>query len=505
MLRKLIFGVVGLALLLIGAAAALTTFDLRFQISSWRIVLAALMGMDGQSATAATIGQSLQVRPGYVVALYASNLPKARMLRLTATGDLLVSQPRLGQISVLGRDANGDGLPDRQEVLIGGLDRPNGIDLIDGWLYIAEGSAVGRVRFDVASGRVDGSYQRILSGVPEGGNHWTRTLRAGPDGWLYLSIGSSCNVCVETHAWRAAMIRFRADGSAAELFASGLRNSVGFDWAPWSGELFATDNGRDLLGDDFPPCELNRITAGGFYGWPHLNGFGVADPDLGAADAALLKRAINPAFGFRAHNAPLGIRILRSTGLPAGMQRSALVALHGSWNRSTADGYKVVQLRWDDAGNIVESDFLSGFERNGNVIGRPVDIAEAPDGRLFISDDYAGAIYRVNPSGKGSVVPVTAPVTTRPRHTGDPLKNISSDERAKLADVARRLMQQHACVSCHIPGTPTAEKWGSLAERYTLAELTEYFLTPTPPMPVLPLSADQRRTLAVHLLATGGY
>jgi glucose/arabinose dehydrogenase len=503
MLRKLILGVVGLVLLLVGAAAALTTFDSRFQISNWRMVFAALTGMDGQSPTATTVGQSLHVRPGYAVALYATTMPKARMLRLTAAGDLLVSQPRLGQISVLGRDANGDGLPDRQEILIGGLDRPNGIDFLDGWLYIAEGSAVGRVRFDVANGRVDGSYQRILTGIPEGGNHWTRTLRVGPDDWLYLSIGSSCNVCIETHAWRAAMIRFRPDGSGAELFASGLRNSVGFDWAPWSGELIATDNGRDLLGDDFPPCELNRITAGGFYGWPHRNGFGVPDPDFGVADSELLKRAINPVHGFRAHNAPLGIHFLRSPNLPADMQRSALVALHGSWNRSMADGYKVVQLHWDDAGKIVESDFLSGFERNGNVIGRPVDIAEAADGSLFISDDYAGAIYRVIKSGKATVANATAPII-RPLHAGDPLREVSAGERSKSAEVAKSLMQKYACVSCHIPGTPTADKWRSLAERYTLTELTEYFLVPTPPMPVLPLSAGERRTLAIHLLATGG-
>lgn len=504
MLRKLILSAVVLALVVTGATAALTTFDSRFRISNWRIVFSALAGMDGESPTAAIVGQTLRARPGYSVDLYATNLPKARMLRLTGFGDLLVSQPRLGQISVLGRDVNGDGLPDRQEILIGGLDRPNGIDLFDGWLYIAEGSAVGRVRFDVAGGHISGNYNRILTDIPDGGNHWTRTLRAGPDGWLYLSIGSSCNVCIETQAWRAAIIRFRPDGSGAELFASGLRNSVGFDWAPWSGELFATDNGRDLLGDDFPPCELNRITAGGFYGWPHINGFGVPDPDFGVADPAILKRAINPVHGFRAHNAPLGIQFLRSQNLPADMQRSALVALHGSWNRSTADGYKVVQLRWDDDGKVVENDFLSGFERNGTVIGRPVDIAEAHDGSLLISDDYAGAVYRVVKAGIKRATPESVPIISRPRHTGDPLHDVTAADRARSAERARPLMQKHACVACHIPGTPTAAKWNSLAERYTLAELTEYFLTPTPPMPVLALSSDERRILAIYLLATGG-
>jgi glucose/arabinose dehydrogenase len=185
------------------------------------------------------------------------------------------------------------------------------------------------------------------------------------------------------------------DGSRRELFATGLRNSVGLDWAPWDGALYATENGRDMLGDDVPPEELNRIVDGGFYGWPYVHGFRILDPDLGKGHEALLQTALDPAHGFRAHNAPLGIRFLRQAKLPSGYERAALVALHGSWNRRAPDGYSVVSLHWDEAGRIEEKPFLTGFRTGGNLIGRPVDVTEGPDGAIYVSDDYAGVIYRV--------------------------------------------------------------------------------------------------------------
>ncbi len=164
-----------------------------------------------------------------------------------------------------------------------------------------------------------GAFERVVTGLPGGGNHWTRTLRFGPDGWMYVSIGSSCNVCVEKDGRRAALMRFRPDGSGEEVFATGLRNSVGFDWRPEDGQIYATDNGRDLLGDDFPPCELNRVEKGGFYGWPVANGDRVPDPDFGKGQEARIAASIPPVHGFRAHNAPLGMTFLRSRGVPAGV------------------------------------------------------------------------------------------------------------------------------------------------------------------------------------------
>jgi glucose/arabinose dehydrogenase len=170
------------------------------------------------------------------------------------------------------------------------------------------------------------------------------------------------------------------------------------DWTPWDDTLYATENGRDLLGDDLPPDELNRIERHEFYGWPFVYGAGVPDPDFGAGHAAEAARAVTPAHAFRAHHAPLGLAFLRGPSLPPGYSRTALVALHGSWNRSQPDGYKVVALDWQPDGGIIERDFLTGFLGAAGVLGRPAGIAQGTDGTIFITDDYAGVIYRIVPA-----------------------------------------------------------------------------------------------------------
>jgi glucose/arabinose dehydrogenase len=243
---------------------------------------------------------------------------------------------------------------------------------------------------------VTGELERLVTDIPPGGNHWTRTIRFGPDGWLYMNVGSSCNVCREEDPQRrAAMLRFRPDGSDEQTFATGLRNTVGFDWQPGTGDLYGTDNGRDLLGDDFPPCELNRIVQGGFYGFPVANGDRVPDPDFGEGQGDRIAASIPPAHAFGAHTAPLGMRFVRGERVPPDYRGAALVALHGSWNRTEKSGYKVVSLHWAEDGTIDERDFLVGFEQDEDVIGRPADVVEGPDGAFYVSDDYAGVIWRV--------------------------------------------------------------------------------------------------------------
>ena len=174
---------------------------------------------------------------------------------------------------------------------------------------------------------------------------------------------------------------------------------MGFDWQPDTGDLYGVDNGRDLLGDNFPPCELNQIVSSGFYGFPVVNGFGVPDPDYGEGQALLIEKAQSPAHGFGAHTAPLGFRFIEAKKAPAEYQNAALVALHGSWNRTKKAGYKVVSLHWQEDGSIEERDFLVGFEDEEDVTGRPADIVEGPDGAFYVSDDYAGAIWRVEWTG----------------------------------------------------------------------------------------------------------
>jgi len=337
----------------------------------------------------------LKIPNDFNLSFFASDLNAPRMLHVTERGDVLVSLPHGGSVLLL-RDKDGDGRADETTVLLEGLNLPHGIDSHDGWLYVAETDAVGRIAFNEQVGAVTGKYQKILNGLPSGDGHWTRTLRVGPDGWLYVTVGSSCNVCIEEAPERAAMLRLRVDGSDKQLYATGLRNSVDFDWSPIDDAIYATDNGRDWQGDDFPPDELNRIVEGGFYGWPYANGNKIPDPDFGAGQQARIASSLAPVFEFRAHNAPLGMTFLRHQSDDL-YQHAALVALHGSWNRSSKDGYKVVSLHWNERNEIEVRDFVSGFLDGESVYGRPVGVTEAANGTMYISDDYAGVIYRVTP------------------------------------------------------------------------------------------------------------
>lgn len=382
--------------LLLAVVYLFNTYHL--EISSFKVLFNNLF-RGGIASPNQQFEDRLQLPEGFYWSRYAEGLTGARMMVMTGAEDLLVSLPRKGQIWRIAPDRDNDGRADDRELLLDNLDRPHGLALKDHWLYIAERDAVRRIAFDHQSGSVSGAMELLIDGLPGGGNHWSKSIGFGPDNRLYLSIGSSCNVCVEKDARRATMMRFTAEGGQGEVIATGLRNSVGFDWAPWNEALYATDNGRDLLGDNYPPDELNRIENGRFYGWPYINGFGDPDPDLGEGQAHRLAEAVSPEFGFRAHNAPLGIYFNRSNHLPDRFQSSAFVALHGSWNRSIPDGYKVISLHWDGSGAISAKDFMTGFEQKGSVIGRPVDIVQNDEGVLFISDDYSGSIYRVEYRG----------------------------------------------------------------------------------------------------------
>lgn len=355
----------------------------------------AIGGWFRSAPTTGALRNRIRLPEGFSIALYASGLTDARMLRFTEAGDLLVSLPRSGRIVLLERDSDADGRPDGRQDLLAGLNRPHGLDLHEGWLYVAETSALGRVRFDEKARNVSGSFER-LAVLPVGGQHWTRSVRVGPDGWVYVSVGSSCNACREEDPRRSALLRFRPDGTSRQIYATGLRNTVGFDWRPVQNELYGADNGRDFLGDDFPPCELNRIEHGKFYGWPYANGDKAPDPGLGAGNEDEVRESVPPVHNFGAHTAPLGLSFIHGNGLPPGYQGAALAALHGSWNRTEKAGYEVVSLHFDATGKITERKFATGFEQDEEVIGRPVDVAEGPDGAVYISDDYGGNIYRVS-------------------------------------------------------------------------------------------------------------
>jgi len=494
--------IIGLALLLliplclVAGLLATGTVD----ASSLRMLLNVMVGAPGPPAEDGVLRQRYEVPAGFTLDLYVADLPKARFLRVTPAGDLLVSRPHSGDILLLRRDDNGDGRPDGRETLLTGLHRPLGLDIHEDWLYIAESNRVGRIRFDSDSGTVAGELEPLVDNLTDDGNHWSKTVRIGPDDKLYLTQGSTCNICVEDDPRRAAMMRFELDGSQPEVIATGLRNSVGFDWAPWNGALYATDNGRDLLGDDTPPCELNRIEPGHFYGWPYYYGDNVPDPDMGVDPLAAERTPTAPAHGFRAHNAPLGIRFLRAESLPPEYRRTALVALHGSWNRSSPDGYKVVAVHWT-ADGIEERDFLTGFNRDGTISGRPVDVTEGPDGDIYVSDDYAGAIYRIRPGGSGASgtggIAVTA---AHSRLDEAPPSWLQDADLARMAQDGAALYRRLECRGCHEDGENPARLEG-LATRLGYQAVVEVLGAPPPPMPVFPLSETEKRELAAFLLA----
>jgi glucose/arabinose dehydrogenase len=488
LLVKLLLGLV-LAILVLGTGLVLLVPGIH--LSSIPMILNVMAGSSTDTPSN-TLLQRLEVADGFEFSVYARDLPNPRMLYLASPRHLLVSSPRGGKVMLI-TDDDGDGIADGRRALLEGLNRPHGLEFNDGWLYVAESSQVGRIAFEPGTGRVSGDYQAVVSGLSDDGNHWSKSIRFDQQGWMYVAMGSTCNVCEEEDQRRATIMRYRADGSGGEVYASGLRNSVGLDFAPWDGSLYATDNGRDLLGDDYPPCELNRIEAGAFYGWPYLNGDNEPDPDFGAGKESLRSSAVPPVFSFPAHNAPLGIHFVTSPIPAADFERTALVALHGSWNRSQPDGYKVVSLHWDAQGAISTRDFLWGFEREGDIVGRPVDISSDGNGGFFVSDDYAGVIYRVS-YGRGA-----APASTAVAPRADDTVAPQLTEPALVAAGAE-VYRRFPCADCHGSTTLTPVPLNQLHERYDLDTLAEYFLTPTPPMPQFDLNREQREQLAHYLI-----
>jgi glucose/arabinose dehydrogenase len=460
----------------------------------------ALSGAQVEGVDDATLERRMSLPDGFAIDTYATGLPNVRLLAVTPAGDLLASLPRRGEVVLLPREKGGGDA----RVLLSGLDRPHGIDWKDGWLYIGEASAIARVRFDPDTRRVKGVPERFITGLPEGGNHWTRTVHVGPDDRIYVSVGSSCNVCEEEDPRRAAILRYELDGSGEEIYADGLRNSVDFAWHPVTGDLYATDNGRDLLGDDFPPGEINRVVRGGFYGWPYRNGAGLSDPDFGGKAPEREAAAISPAHELPAHSAPLGMAFYTADAFPERYRDAAFVALHGSWNRSRKQGYEVVVVRFREDGSSERETFLSGFEVDEAVSGRPVGIAVGPEGELFVSDDYTGSIYRVRygTAQQGGAIAAAVPM----RASGDPLANVGGSERVQAESRGAALWRANACGTCHIEGEGNAPPrvLSKLASRYDLASMEQFLLAPQPPMPRYSFTPKELRDLSIYLFVRFG-
>jgi len=349
---------------------------------------------------------------GFSISVFADNLPNARGLALGDNGVVYVGTGREGKLYAV-QDPDGDGVAEASFVLAENLYMPNGVAYKNGALYVA---AVNRIlRYDDIGRHLSNPPKPVVvyEQFPGDKHHGWKYLRFGPDGKLYTAVGAPCNSCESQQDIYTSLVRLDADGKNLEILARGIRNTVGFDWQPGTGALFFNDNGRDYLGDDAPPDELNRWSAPGeHFGYPYCHGGDIPDPVL--AGDKKCSEFKPPVWKYKAHIAPLGMRFYQGKQFPATYQNQLLVAQHGSWNRTEPQGYKVVMVKFGANGlPVAEEDFISGWlTKSGGVLGRPVDILTLPDGSVLISDDKFGIIYKVSyrPSaGKSQAKPYWSP------------------------------------------------------------------------------------------------
>ncbi len=368
--------------------------------------LASCSGPDEPATTAAEAIPPIELvrlPDGFRMNLYAHGLNQPRFMAWSPEGVLYVTEPTDGEVVAL-PDSNRDGLADKETTWVSGLDRVHGLGFHEGYLYLAETGRV--IRYPFEEGEVArGEPEVVVADLPAGGQHWTRTIAFGPDGMLYVAAGSSCNFCEEEDARRAAVTRYTDTGDDETVFASGLRNSVGISFHPVTGELWATDNGRDWLGDDLPPEEVNILREGQFYGWPYAYGERIPDPELGPTAPERVAASVPPLISLQAHSAPLGLTFYTGDAFPTEYHGDLFIAQHGSWNRSSPVGYQVLHVDLEGEDRSVPGDrqpFASGFLRPEGSWARPVDLSVGPDGALYITDDRNGTIYRISYGEEGS-------------------------------------------------------------------------------------------------------
>ncbi len=334
----------------------------------------------------------IKIADGFRMGVFADlGSGRPRVLAQDPNGVIVASLTSEGKVVALA-DKNGDGISDQQINILTGLNSPHGL-LFDGNdLYVAESGRVSRYYYDKNTFKV--SQKKELFQLPTGGGHFTRTIKVFGDK-LYTSVGSSCNVCNEKDKNRAAVLVSDLDGNNLRVYASGLRNTVFFT-RDSSGRIWGNDMGRDLLGDNLPPDELNIISEGN-YGWPYCYGQKIRDGSFeGGTKENYCVNTKPPIFEYPAHVAPLGITFISSDLFSPSDQGSLLVAMHGSWNSSVPVGYKIVKLSILGGEVTQVEDFITGFIKNGEVLGRPVDLMFDNKGYLYISDDKSGLIYVVS-------------------------------------------------------------------------------------------------------------
>ncbi len=357
------------------------------------VVLAGVLWMRGLPPGPGDLS-AIRLPDGFHIARFADSVPGARSLARGAHGTVFVGARGASVVYAL-TDPDGDGRADSVYRLGGGFDQPTGVAFRDGALFVAD---IGRLwRFDSIEDRLGSPPEPALvtAALPREGWHALRFIAFGPDGLLYVGSGAPCNACLRDDARLGTILRLDVHGGEPEIFARGVRNSVGFDWHPATGELWFTDNGRDWMGADTPPDELNRATAAGqHFGFPYCHGGVVPDPEFTARGCT---EFVQPVVRLDAHVASLGMRFYPGSMFPPAYRGRIVIAEHGSWNRLIPVGYRLTTVRLDDGEPRYEP-FASGWLRRmrRSAWGRPVDVLVMPDGALLVSDDHAGAVYRIS-------------------------------------------------------------------------------------------------------------
>jgi glucose/arabinose dehydrogenase len=336
---------------------------------------------------------TIRLPKGFSISIYAE-VDNARSMAMSPSGTIYVGN-RNGDKVYAVKDTDGDGKADKRWVIASGLNMPNGVAFKDGALYVAEVSRIHKFADIENKLNAPGNSQIIYDQFPTETHHGWKYIAFGPDGKLYVPVGAPCNIC-ESKPIYASINRMNADGTGLENFASGVRNTVGFTWHPQTGALWFTDNGRDMMGDDVPPCELNAAPRKGMhFGYPYCHGGTIQDPEFGKKRAC--SEFIRPVQNLGAHVAPLGLKFYTGNMFPAEYKNQIILAEHGSWNRSTKSGYKLSLVRLNGDKATAYETFASGWldEATQKVWGRPVDVLLLPDGSILVSDDQANVIYRI--------------------------------------------------------------------------------------------------------------
>lgn len=350
--------------------------------------------------------ERLKLPPGFKIEVYADSIDGARSMAIGEEGTLFVGTRNDKTVYAI-QDLDKDYRADHVTILDSTLEVPNGIAFRNGSLYVAE---VGRLlRYDSIESKLNNPPNPVVvyDDYPTEFHHGWKYIAFGPDDKLYVPVGAPCNICDSTDADAryASITRMDPDGSNREIYARGVRNTVGFTWHPETSELWFTDNGRDLMGDDIPPCELNRVEeAGQHFGFPFCHGGTIADPEFG--DQRPCSDFVPPVQALGAHVAPLAVKFNTGTMFPSTYTNVALIAEHGSWNRSKKSGYRISMVTLEDNKAVSYETFIEGWldEESQKQFGRPVDLLFMEDGSLLISDDYGDAIYRVTYDGMGTLI-----------------------------------------------------------------------------------------------------